>query len=78
MPPRLSTPPDPQDPAYQSLERKINLMFHGALFAAVNSGLWFFDQFLSRQWFWLPLFSTVWGTILLTHALWVISKRRIS
>lgn len=72
MPPRLSTPPDPQDPAYQRLERKINLMLHVALFASINSTLWFLTQFW--QWAWLGLFTASWGTVLLTHTLWVVSK----
>ncbi len=72
MPPVLSSPPDPNDPAYQKLERKINLMLHVSLFGAVNSTLWFFTQFW--HWSWLPGLTTIWGTVLLTHTLWVISK----
>lgn len=44
MPPRWPREPDPKnDPPLRRLEDRINFAVHVAGFAAVNSGLWFFN-----------------------------------
>ena len=49
MPIRWYGPANPDDPTYQHFERIVNLTLHAALFAAVNSGLWFV-QGLRHPW----------------------------
>ena len=44
MPIRWYGPADPADPTYRHFERIVNLTLHGAVFAAVNSGLWFVQE----------------------------------
>jgi len=42
MPPRWPREPDRNDPAYRRLDDRMNFAVHVAIFAASNSGLWFF------------------------------------
>ncbi|MDX2099096.1 MAG: 2TM domain-containing protein [Leptolyngbyaceae cyanobacterium bins.59] len=42
MPPRWPRQPDRNDPAYRRLDDRMNFAVHVAVFAACNSGLWFF------------------------------------
>ncbi len=71
MPPKLSRPPDPQDPEYQLLRDRINFALHVALFLCVNSGLWFFDLFLALGWVWRWSLAGVWLVLLIGHAFWL-------
>ena len=75
MPLRWIGEPDPADPRYQDLERRVNLALHGALYAALNSGLWFI-QLLRHPWSRPGWFSLVWLLALLVH-LAVVAQRRI-
>ena len=74
MPLVLSAPPDPEDPAYQHLERLVNFGVHGALFAALNSGLWVW-QGLRHPFAHLAWFTAAWAVLLLVHLGWVLSLR---
>jgi hypothetical protein len=67
-------PPNPQDPAYQQLERWINFAVHGALFAALNSGLWLWRGLRPESLAQLPLLSLSWGALLLLHLAWCCNK----
>jgi hypothetical protein len=66
MPIRWYGPADPTDPTYRHFERIVNLTLHGALFAAVNSGLWFLQE-LRHPWTHLGWFSLAWAAALLAH-----------
>ncbi len=71
MPPRWPRQPDRQDPDYRRLDDRMNFAVHVALFAAVNSGLWFF-QTLGRlegaTWVGLG-----WGTALFLHGVYIFA-----
>ncbi|MFQ4145864.1 hypothetical protein [Chlorogloeopsis sp. ULAP02] len=71
MPPRWPRQPDRNDPAYRKLDDRMNFAVHVAIFAASNSGLWFFHNFLKANWEWLPWLTTVWLVILLTHLIYI-------
>jgi hypothetical protein len=74
MPIRWYGPADPSDPTYRHFERIVNLVLHGALFAAVNSGLWFLQE-LRHPFVHLDLVTLSWGAALLLHAGVVIVMR---
>ncbi|MCS6782445.1 MAG: 2TM domain-containing protein [Gloeomargarita sp. SKYBB_i_bin120] len=75
MPPRWPRRPDPKDPAYRRLADRMNLAVHVALFAAVNSGLWFVHE-LTGAWPRLPWVTGLWGLGLLSHAWYVLRVAR--
>ena len=73
MPPRWPRKPDRRDPAYRRLEDRINFAVHVALFAAVNSGLWFFHT-LNPAWVtWAAWVTLPWLVVLLGHGIFVIA-----
>ena len=74
MPLRWTGKPDPGDPRYQDLERRVNLALHVALYSALNSGLWF-TQLLQHPWSHLSWFSLTWLLALLVHLAVVIQGR---
>ena len=74
MPIRWYGPADPDDPTYRHFERIVNLVLHGALFAAVNSGLWFL-QGMRHPWTHLAWLTLGWALLLLTHATVVLMLR---
>ncbi len=76
MPLRLSKPPDPTDPEYQSLERRVNFALHGAIYAASNSCLWFARSISYADWEWPYWVSALWATFLLGHGIWVFSQEK--
>ncbi len=71
MPPRWPRQPDRHDPAYRRLADRMNFAVHTAIFAAVNSGLWFFKLLQQDAWPWTLWMTGVWATLLLTHAVYV-------
>jgi hypothetical protein len=71
MPPRWPRKPDRNDPAYRKLDDRMNFAVHVALFAAINSGLWFFHIIKYIDWSWLTGFSGVWAIILLAHLIYI-------
>ncbi len=77
MAPRLSRPPDPQDPAYQRLENRINFGVHCALFAAVNSGTWFGRNILAADWNWTVFMTAIWLTVIMGHGIWLVSYQKV-
>ncbi|MDM7953061.1 MAG: hypothetical protein QUV07_07600 [Cyanobium sp. CZS 25K] len=74
MPIRWYGPADPEDPVYRHFERIVNLTLHAALFAAVNSGLWFL-QGLRHPWSHLGWLTIGWAGLLAIHATVVVVKR---
>lgn len=73
MPPRWPRKPDRRDPAYRKLEDRMNFAVHVAIFAAVNSGLWFAHNLNSN---WVPWVSTVtlaWLAGLMGHAVYIFA-----
>lgn len=73
MPPRWPRKPDRRDPAYRRLGDRINFALHVAFFAAINSGAWFFQEFLTKDWHWLPWFSGTWFLLILSHGLYIFA-----
>ncbi len=49
MPPRWPRKPDRNDPDYRRLDDRMNFAMHVALFAVVNSGLWFLEFWETHQ-----------------------------
>ncbi|MDJ0799422.1 MAG: hypothetical protein QNJ51_21830 [Calothrix sp. MO_167.B12] len=71
MPPRWPRKPDRNDPDYRKLDDRMNFAVHVAIFAATNSGLWFFHNFLATNWQWLSWFTLSWLGLLLTHLIYI-------
>lgn len=69
MPPRWPRKPDRRDPDYRKLDDRMNFAVHVAIFAAVNSGIWFFRTLYHADWRWAYLITGVWGGILVGHAI---------
>jgi hypothetical protein len=73
MPPRWPRVPDRNDPKYRRLDDRMTLATHIALFAASNSGLWFFNNFGHLAWGWLPGISLGWLAALAFHVVYVLA-----
>ncbi|MUL38635.1 2TM domain-containing protein [Gloeocapsopsis dulcis] len=71
MPPRWPRKPDRRDPAYRRLDDRMNFAMHVAIFAVVNSGLWFFYNLKSVAWAWLPWLTASWLIVLLVHLIYI-------
>ena len=73
MPPRWPRKPDRLDPAYRRLDDRMNFAVHVALFAACNSGVWFFRTLHSADWRWAYLLTGLWGLILVGHGVYIFA-----
>lgn len=73
MPPRWPRKPDRNDPAYRKLDDRMNFAIHVAIFAASNSGLWFFDILQKAEWPWAVWATGGWATLLFAHALYIFA-----
>ena len=73
MPPRWPRQPDRKDPAYRRLDDRMNFAVHVAIFATINSGLWFFHNLQSATWPWLTGFTGVWLLGLAVHAVYIFA-----
>lgn len=73
MPPRWPRKPDRQDPTYPRLGDRINFALHIAFFAAINSGAWFFQEFLGKTWPWLLWFTLAWLILILSHGVYIFA-----
>lgn len=76
MPPRWPRKPDRKDSAYRRLDDRMNFALHVAIFAACNSGLWFFrllpQQALDNPLLkWAPQITLAWFIVLVTHAVYI-------
>jgi 2TM domain len=87
MPPRWSRKPDRKtDPDFRRLDDRMNFATHVAIFAATNSGLWFF-RVLGEKTSELsvpgglpntPQITSIWAAILLAHAMYVFAIAKYS
>jgi len=80
MPPRWPRKPDRADPAYRKLDDRMNFAVHVAIFAAVNSGLWFFRTLGATSelgapggFAATPLVTEVWSLLLVAHAIFIFA-----
>ncbi|NJK34968.1 MAG: 2TM domain-containing protein [Oscillatoriales cyanobacterium SM2_2_1] len=76
--PKLSKPPDPRDPEYQNLERRINLALHLAIYAASCMTVWFGESITYSHWGWAGWSALFWGLGVVGHGLWVWQKNRLN
>lgn len=74
MPIRWYGPADPTDPTYRHFNRVVNLTLHGMAFAAVNSGLWFFQE-MRHPWSHLNVVTGLWLAGLVIHLTVVLRLR---
>lgn len=72
MPPRWPRKPDrANDPEYRKLEDRMNFAVHVAVFAAVNSGLWFAHT-INPQWAtWIGWVTPIWLLALVGHGAYI-------
>jgi len=73
MPPRWPRKPDRRDPAYRRLDDRMNFAVHVATFAAINSGLWFFNTLRPSSLPWARWVGLVWAVVLLAHLVYVFA-----
>lgn len=73
MPPRWPRKPDRKDPAYRRLDDRMNFALHVAIFAAGNSGLWFFHILKFPAWHGAIWVTGIWGTLLLLHLIYIVA-----
>lgn len=73
MPPRWPRQPDRKDPAYRRLDDRMNFAVHVAIFAACNSGLWFFHNINVAPWSWITWFTSIWALGLLIHGVYIFA-----
>jgi hydrogenase/urease accessory protein HupE len=74
MPIRWYGPANPDDPTYRHFERIVNVVLHGGIFAAVNSGLWFV-QGIRHPWSHLAWLTEIWAVLLLAQLVSVVVQR---
>ena len=58
-------------PIYRRLDDIMNFAIHVGSFAAVNSGLWFFDIIKNAHWSWRLWFTGAWLGILILHFIYL-------
>jgi hypothetical protein len=51
----------------------MNFAVHVAIFAACNSGTWFFRTLYHADWRWAYLFTGFWAGILIGHAIYIFA-----
>ncbi|MGG6293139.1 hypothetical protein ACQ4M4_01850 [Leptolyngbya sp. AN02str] len=73
MPPRWPRKPDRNDPAFRKLDDRMNFALHVAVFAATNSGLWFFETVKPGSLMNLGVVSGVWLAALVVHAVYIFA-----
>jgi hypothetical protein len=73
MPPRWSRIPTRQDPDYRKLDDRMNFAVHVAVFAAINSGVWFVRTLQNQDWTWTVWLTSIWLTLLIAHAIYIFA-----
>ncbi|MER3433522.1 MAG: hypothetical protein C4288_08830 [Leptolyngbya sp. ERB_1_1] len=73
MPPRWSRIPDRKDADYRQLDDRMTFATHVALFAACNSGMWFFRILQKADWSWSIWVTAGWSAVLVAHAIYVFA-----
>ncbi len=76
MPPRWPRKPDRNDPAYRRLDDRMNFAMHVAVFAAINSGLWFGNLVQNQAWPWVIWVTSPWAIALATHGIFIFAIAR--
>ncbi|NES03533.1 MAG: 2TM domain-containing protein [Okeania sp. SIO2F4] len=71
MPPRWPRKPDRNDPEFRKLDDRMNFAIHVAIFAASNSGLWFFRNLTAATWPWAIWVTGGWVFLLLIHGVYI-------
>ena len=74
MPIRWYGPANPEDPTYRHFNRIVNLVLHGMVFAALNSGLWFVQE-MRHPWSHLNGLTSAWAVLLMAHLISVAAQR---
>lgn len=78
MPPRWPRQPTRTDPAYRKLDDRMNFALHVAIFAAINSGVWFVRNFQLASWTWTFWFTGIWAIALVAHAIYIFALANYS
>lgn len=73
MPPRWPRKPDRNDPAFRRLDDRMNFAMHVAIFAATNSGLWFFHQYNLAWVPWVSRLTPIWLAGLVIHGIYIFA-----
>jgi len=73
MPPRWPRKPDRNDPAFRRLDDRMNFATHVAIFAAINSGVWFTRLLQSYDWGWTIWLTGLWFAGLVAHGIYVFA-----
>ncbi|MGF1497571.1 MAG: 2TM domain-containing protein [Elainellaceae cyanobacterium] len=73
MPPRWPRQPDRKDPAFRRLDDRMTFATHVAIFAATNSGLWFFRLVNFPTWTWVGWVTPIWLAALVGHGVYVFA-----
>lgn len=77
MPPRWSRLPDRKDPDYRRLDDRMTFATHVAVFAAVNSGLWFVylvnRQPATTEFPWTTWVTLPWLALVILHGIYIIT-----
>jgi hypothetical protein len=73
MPPRWPRQPDRNDPAFRRLDDRMTFATHVALFAACNSGVWFFKTLQAQDWVWPVWLTGGWAIALFLHGVYVFA-----
>lgn len=73
MPPRWSRIPTRQDPDYRKLDDRMNFAVHVAVFAAINSGIWFVRTLQDQTWSWPVWVTGIWLSVLIAHAVYIFA-----
>ncbi|MBW4553943.1 MAG: 2TM domain-containing protein [Aphanocapsa sp. GSE-SYN-MK-11-07L] len=71
MPPRWPRQPDRADPDYRRLDDRMNFAIHVAIFAAINSGAWFFRLLQHETWVWTLWLTGGWLMLLVAHGIYI-------
>ncbi|MEI6329081.1 MAG: 2TM domain-containing protein [Pseudanabaena sp.] len=70
--PKLSKPPDPNDPEYQNLERRVNFYLHLAIYSACCTCMWFVQSITNKVWVWSIWMSAIWAVFIIAHGIWLL------
>jgi hypothetical protein len=73
MPPRWPRKPDRKDPSYRKLDDRMNFALHVAIFAAINSGFWFFRSLQFQHLAWSVWLTAAWAIALLAHGVFIFA-----
>lgn len=73
MPPRWPREPDRRDPDFRKLDDRMNFAVHVAVFAASNSGVWFFRTLQHAAWPWTLWVTGAWATALVVHGIYIFA-----